>query len=46
VWSSTGSPALEAAMREVFGGCDVEPVPVDLQGRDERYWLFTSRMVP
>ena len=46
VWSSTGSPALEAAMREVFGGCDVTPVAVDLQGRDERYWLFTSKMVP
>jgi spermidine synthase len=46
VWSSTGSPALEAAMREVFGGCEVVPVAVDLQGRDERYWLFTSKMVP
>lgn len=46
VWSSTGSPALEAAMREVFGRCEAEPLPVDLQGRDERYWLFTSKMVP
>ena len=45
VWSSTGSPGLEAAMRAVFGGCDVAPVAVDLQGRDERYWLFTSKMV-
>jgi len=46
VWSSTGSPELEAAMREAFGGCDVVPQPVDLQGRDERYFLFTSKMVP
>ena len=46
VWSSTGSSALEAAMRKVFGRCHVVPVAVDLQGRDERYWLFTSRMVP
>jgi spermidine synthase len=46
VWSSTGSPALETAMREVFGDCRVDPVAVDLQGRDERYWLFTSKMVP
>jgi spermidine synthase len=45
VWSSTGSRALEAAMREVFGRCDVVPVDVDLQGRDEQYWLFTSKMV-
>jgi len=45
VWSSTGSPALEAAMREVFGRCEPVPVPVDLQGRHERYWVFTSKMV-
>jgi spermidine synthase len=45
VWSSTRSADLEAAVRHVFGGCDAVPVPVDLQGRDERYWLFTSRMV-
>jgi spermidine synthase len=46
VWSSTESPALEAAMRHAFGGCDVVPLTVDLQGRDERYWLFTGRTVP
>jgi spermidine synthase len=45
VWSSTRSAGLEAAMRGVFRDCDVVPVPVDLQGRDERYWLFTGRMV-
>jgi spermidine synthase len=45
VWSSTRSPALQAAMTQAFGGCEAAPVAVDLQGRDERYWLFTSRMV-
>ncbi len=44
VWSSTRSGALEAALREVFGGCHAEPVSVDLQGRSEQYWLLTSRM--
>jgi spermidine synthase len=45
VWSSTRSAQLETAMRRVFGACQAVPVPVDLQGRDERYWLFTSKMV-
>jgi spermidine synthase len=45
VWSSTGSAALEAAMRQVFGDCDVVAVAVDLQGRAEQYWIFTSKMV-
>jgi spermidine synthase len=44
VWSSTRSGELEAALREVFGGCHTEPLPVDLQGRSEQYWLLTSRM--
>ena len=45
VWSSTDSPDLRTAMIETFGGCDVVPIPVDLQGRGEQYWLFTSKMV-
>ena len=45
VWSSSSSEPLSAAMTEVFGGCDVTPVEVDLQGRAERYWLYTSKMV-
>jgi spermidine synthase len=45
VWSSTRSSALAASLRTVFGDCVAVPVPVDLQGRDERYWLFTSKMV-
>jgi spermidine synthase len=40
VWSSSESSALETAMREVFGGCSVRPVPVVLQGRDETYYVY------
>jgi spermidine synthase len=40
VWSSSASAALETAMREVFGGCEVRPVPVDLQGRAETYYVY------
>ncbi|HEX2175095.1 MAG TPA: hypothetical protein VHG70_04220 [Nocardioidaceae bacterium] len=45
VWSSTYSLALATTGRDVFGTFDAVPVPVDLQGRDERYWLFASKMV-
>jgi spermidine synthase len=44
VWSSTRSDALAGAMRRVFGTVDVTPLDVDLQGRDEHYWLFTSKI--
>jgi spermidine synthase len=44
VWSSTPAEALQVRMTEVLGGCDPRPVPVTLQGRDERYWLLTSKM--
>lgn len=40
VWSSSASAVLEAAMRDVFGGCAVRPVPVDLQGRAETYYVY------
>ncbi|MET9271001.1 hypothetical protein [Kribbella sp. NPDC003557] len=40
VWSSSESPALEAAVTAVFGSCDVKPVPVTLQGRDELYYVY------
>ncbi len=42
VWSSTRSPSLEEAMTAAFGACRVEELPVDLQGREERYWLFMA----
>ena len=40
VWSSSASTALEAAVGDVFGACDVQPVPVRLQGRDELYYVY------
>jgi spermidine synthase len=40
VWSSSASPALEAAVGDVFGACEVKPVPVRLQGRDELYYVY------
>jgi spermidine synthase len=40
VWSSSASEALEGAVRGVFGGCEVRPVPVRLQGRAETYYVY------
>ncbi|HEY3005518.1 MAG TPA: hypothetical protein VGJ44_24440 [Kribbellaceae bacterium] len=43
VWSSTSSPALASALEAVFGRCVERPVPVDLQGRDETYYVYDAR---
>jgi spermidine synthase len=40
VWSSSSSDALESAVATAFGGCEVKPVPVRLQGRDETYYVY------
>ncbi|MEU4287984.1 hypothetical protein AB0E63_07165 [Kribbella sp. NPDC026596] len=40
VWSSSESSALEVAVSAVFGACEVTPVPVTLQGRDETYYVY------
>jgi spermidine synthase len=40
VWSSSESSALEDAVRYVFGRCEVTPVPVRLQDRDELYYVY------
>jgi spermidine synthase len=45
VWSSSYSARLADAVTQVFGGCELDPVEVDLQGRAERYWVLTSKMV-
>lgn len=46
VWSAAEAPELENAMSEVFGRWRVEalPFPVDLQGRDETYWLYAGHI--
>jgi spermidine synthase len=40
VWSSSSSEPLQAAVQQVFGHCEVESVPVNLQGRDETYYVY------
>jgi spermidine synthase len=45
VWSSTRSDVLADALRTVFGTVEVTSFDVDLQGRTEQYWLFTSKML-
>ena len=42
VWSSTRSAELEAEMSRAFGSCRVTGLPVELQGREEEYWLFSA----
>ncbi len=43
VWSADESDSLAAALESVFGNVEVQPLDVELQGRDERYWLFAAR---
>lgn len=40
VWSSTASADLAAALDTAFGSHTLTPVVVDLQGRDERYYVY------
>lgn len=42
VWSAAASDPLEEALRQVFGGVEVRPYDVDLQGRGETYWLYVA----
>jgi spermidine synthase len=42
VWAANAAPELEAAMTDAFGGCQVIPHPVQLQGRREEYLLYVS----
>ncbi|TCO34478.1 spermine/spermidine synthase [Kribbella steppae] len=44
VWSSSASPDLEAVVTSVFGACEVKPVPVDLQGRAETYYVYQGSL--
>ncbi|WP_289086533.1 hypothetical protein [uncultured Spongiibacter sp.] len=44
VWSAQEAPALERAMREALGECEVRPHPVLLQEREETYWLYLARV--
>lgn len=42
VWSADRAPALAGALTAVFGSADEVALPVDLQGRDERYYLYRA----
>lgn len=42
VWSMDEAAPLQAAMGEVFEHCDALAVPVQLDQREEQYWLITG----
>lgn len=42
VWSADAAPELLDALGEVFGGAEEIPLPVRLEGRDERYVLYLA----
>ncbi|HEU4948565.1 MAG TPA: hypothetical protein VFT31_15560 [Kribbella sp.] len=42
VWSSSASEPLGEAVRGTFGACVVKRVPVELQGRDETYYVYSA----
>ena len=43
VWSADEAPRLAAALEAIFGSSEALPYPVDLQGREETYWLYLAR---
>jgi spermidine synthase len=43
VWSAAEAADLEASLREVFGNVEPQTYAVDLQGREETYWLYVAR---
>lgn len=43
VWSSSDSKPLKEAVSHTFGSCTVKAVPVNLQGRDETYYIYRAR---
>ena len=42
VWSAAAAPELAATMTGLFRDCRTRAIPVDLQGRQECYWLFSG----
>lgn len=42
IWSASSEPALVEAMGTVFAEVEELSFAVDLQGRDEQYWLFSG----
>lgn len=44
VWSAAESPALTQALAGTFDATETLALPVNLQGREERYWLHLARV--
>jgi spermidine synthase len=44
VWSADEAPELEESLRTVFGAVEAQPHAVQLQDRDEHYWLYVARV--
>ena len=44
VWSAAEAPELEASLADAFGEVSARPHDVQLQGRDEQYWLYAARV--
>lgn len=42
IWSMRESAQLAANLRSTFAEVAEQAIPVRLQGRDERYWIFTA----
>ncbi len=43
IWSAEESRELETNLRTVFGAVEARSCAVDLQGREETYWLYVAR---
>jgi len=43
IWSASESVGLESSLHEVFGNVEPLTYAVDLQGREETYWLYVAR---
>jgi spermidine synthase len=44
VWAADEAPELEESLRTVFGAVEAQPHAVQLQDRDEHYWLYVARV--
>ena len=43
IWSADEAPSLEADLEQAFGNVEPQSYAVDLQGREETYWLYVAR---
>ena len=43
IWSAAEATTLEGHLEDVFGAVEAQSCVVDLQGREETYWLYVAR---